>query len=404
MISKKPSILFISWDGPQTNYLENLFFPIFSNLTDWQFHVVQLSWAGKEKQEHLKTLALRLGIGYSHIQVIRRPHPMAGAAVTVLRSIPLLKSYIRKHGIEVLMPRSTFPAMIAGVLQKKMPHLKLVFDADGLPLEERVDFSGLDPKGFQYRFLKKQERQTLLLADRVLVRSDHAARFHLQHIGERHSGKFFKVTNGRDKDFFSVDLVSRTAFRKKLGLAEGQLLLVYTGSLGPQYGWEEMAGIFEELLMWRSDSKLLILSGNPAFLQNKVPAAIADKVIVKEGPFNEIPAWLSAADIALAIRKPLPSMKGVAPIKLGEYLLMGLPTIASQGIGDSEALLAGLPFVYHFDHDRVRETKGAAAWVKEQKAVDKESIRQFALRHFTLDKSIMEYRQALAGLIKTDEA
>ena len=404
MIPKKPSILFITWDGPQTNYLENLFFPIFRGLTDWDFHVIQFSWAGQEKQEHLKTLASRIGIHYTHVDVMRKPHPLLGTAVTVLKGIPLLKSYLKKHRIDVLMPRSTFPAMMASAIQKKMPQLKIVFDADGLPLEERVDFSSLDPKSFQYRFLKKQERQMLLLTDRVLVRSHHATRFHLQHVGEEYLPKFFRVTNGRDEEFFSIDAGLRMAFRQRLGLFEHQLLLVYTGSLGPQYGWEEMAGIFEELLKRRADSSLLILTGNPAYLQNKIPAAIADKVVVMEGPFNEIPAWLNAADVAFAVRQPLPSMKGVAPIKLGEYLLMGLPTIASKGIGDSEELLDGLPFVYHFDHDKVGEIASAAAWIIGQKEVHKDRIRQFALQYFTLDKSIGDYRKALDGLLHTDEA
>ena len=217
MIPKKQSILFITWDGPQTNYLENLFFPIFSGLTVWDFHVIQFSWAGKEKQAQLKALAERIGIHYTHIDVTRKPHPLPGTAVTILRGIPLLKSYIRKHRIDVLMPRSTFPAMMAGALKKKMPDLKIVFDADGLPLEERVDFSGLDPKGFQYRFLKKQEKQMLLLADRVLVRSDHATRLHLYHVGERHAPKFFRVTNGRDAAFFSANAALRMAFRQRLG-------------------------------------------------------------------------------------------------------------------------------------------------------------------------------------------
>src|SRR5690606_8425969 len=179
-----------TWDGPQTNYLENLFFPIFSRLTDWHFHVIQFSWAGQEKQEYLKALAARIGISYTHVDVLRKPHPLLGTAVTVLRSILLLKSYLKKHSVDVIMPRSTFPAMMAGALKKRMPHLKIVFDADGLPLEERVDFGGLDSKGFQYRFLKEQEIKMLLLADAVLTRSNKATRIHLKNIGEEHASKF----------------------------------------------------------------------------------------------------------------------------------------------------------------------------------------------------------------------
>jgi len=403
MISIKPSILFITWDGPQTNYLENLFFPIFSGLHEWQFHVLQFSWAAEEKQDQLKELACQMGITYTPIPVIRKPHPILGTIITLAKGIRFLRSYIAEQDIEVLMPRSTFPAIIAQALKKKQPGLKIIFDADGMPLEERVDFSGLDPKGLQYRLLKSQERKMLLLADRVLVRSHHASRHHLQHIGESYSSKFFRVSNGRDERFFTINSDARAAFRKQLGLSEHQLLLVYTGSLGPQYGWEIMAGIFQELLKRQPDSRLLILSGNPEYLQNRIAPAIADSLTIISGRYEDVPGWLNAADFALAIRKPMPSMRGVAPIKLGEYLLMGLPTIASKGIGDSEELLEGLPFVCLFDHDHEGEEESAAAWITDHHDVGRDSIRQFAQQHFTLNKSIGDYRQALAEGRNTNE-
>ena len=398
MRSKKRSILFITWDGAQTNYLENLFFPIFKGLQEWDFHVVQFSWAAKEKQDQLDKLANRTGIAYAHISINRKPHPIIGTIITLAKGIRFLKSYVAEQGIDVLMPRSTFPAMMAKALKRKIPGLKIVFDADGLPLEERVDFSGLNPQSFQYRFMKKQERQMLLMADQVLVRSHHATRFHLQHIGERHSPKFFRVTNGRDDEFFTINSDLRAAFRKKLGLSEHQLLLVYTGSLGPQYGWEIMAGIFLKLLKSKPDSRLLILTGHPEYLKNKIPPAIADSLIAISGRYEDVPGWLNAADFALAIRNPRPSMRGVAPIKLGEYLLMGLPIIASKGIGDSEELLEGLPFVYLFDHDKIQEEENAAAWIMDRTDVDKEAIRQFAKQHFTLSRSIQDYQRALSQL------
>lgn len=399
MIPKKPSILFITWDGPQTNYLENLFFPIFEGLEDWQFHVLQFSWAGEAKQEQLKTLAKKMGIRYTHMSVIRKPHPVLGTLITLTKGIRFLTTYVRTHHIEVLMPRSTFPAMMAKASKHNYPELQIVFDADGLPLEERVDFNGLNPKGRQYRFLKKQERRMLRLADRILARSQHAIHLHLQAIGEQHSTKFYKVTNGRDEDFFSLDPALRKTFREKLGLADDELLMVYTGSLGPQYGWEIMVAIFQKILASRPGSKLLILTGDENQLQDQLPPNIT----VISGQYKEVPAWLNAGDLALAIRQPLPSMKGVAPIKLGEYLLMGLPTIASKGIGDSEALLEDFPYVYLFDHDHKDETKKAAAWALGQTAIDKKAIRRFGLQHFGLKRALRDYGNALDGLRRRDE-
>lgn len=395
----KRNILFITWDGPQTNYLESLFFPIFKGLQDWNFYVVQFSWADKEKQDYLTDLANEMGIVYTHFNIIRSPHPLPGTMITVAKGIGFLKSYLKKHHVDVLMPRSTFPAIMAKSLKRKLPHLKIVFDADGLPLQERVDFSGLRPRGIQYKFLKSQETQMLLLADQVLVRSNHAKSVHLETIGYRFFNKFFKVINGRDPEFFTLDTALRAIYRQKLGLTEAQLLVVYSGSLGPQYGWEVMTEVFQELSNIYPSSRFLILTSDPGYLKNRVPDTISDKLVIVTGPYKDIPGWLNAADLAFAIRKPMLSMKGVSPIKLGEYLLMGLPTIASMGIGDSEKELKGQSFVHLFNHEDNSEVKNTINWVNQQSFSDKEIIRQFAKRQFTLKRSIEDYQKALEALV-----
>lgn len=403
MYSRK-RVLFVTWDGPQTNYLENLFFPIFSQLKEWDFHVLQFSWAKQDKPQELMHLARTLGIHYTHIPSQRWPHPLVGTVFTLRKGIQKLKAYIDRHRIDILMPRSTFPAIMAQAIKRKQPQLKVVFDADGLPLEERVDFGGLNPQGLQYQYLKQKERQMLQLADRVLVRSNHAIVHHLQRIGEQHKGKFYRVSNGRNEQFFNLNSELREDCRKKLGLGDKDLLVVYTGSLGPQYGVDTMMQVFSAIRQQCLHSKFLVLTGNPAYLNDRLPQSLLAHVKVVSGPYNQIPVWLNAADLAFAFRQPLPSMKAVAPIKLGEYLMMGLPTIASKGIGDAEGLLQGKTFVHLFDHQQPDNIKIAAAWAMSRGAIDKTSIRQFALQHFSLNKSKEDYQTALKGLFRTDEA
>ena len=45
------NVLFVSWDGPQVNYLESLFAPIFMRLRSYgyKFHVVHFTWAQPER-------------------------------------------------------------------------------------------------------------------------------------------------------------------------------------------------------------------------------------------------------------------------------------------------------------------------------------------------------------------
>ncbi len=113
-----------------------------------------------------------------------------------------------------------------------------------------------------------------------------------------------------------------------------------------------MLAIFKRYQEKKATAKFLIFSGNPEFVTAKIPDAMRNNIVVKSVPFVEVPQYLAAADIAFAIRKPTFSMQGVAPIKLGEYLLMGLPTIASAGIGDTETLLEGVPGTFLFRSQR----------------------------------------------------
>ena len=45
-------------------------------------------------------------------------------------------------------------------------------------------------------------------------------------------------------------------------------------------------------------------------------------------------------EVITALRRSSFSMRAVAPIKLGEYLLCGLPALASPGVGDTDAIAA----------------------------------------------------------------
>ena len=113
---------------------------------------------------------------------------------------------------------------------------------------------------------------------------------------------------------------------------------------------------------------------------------------------DKVVDYLNASDIAFAIRKPSCSMQGVAPIKLGEYLLTGLPTIASKGIGDTEEQIVKIQngcFLY--DHSaKDREIK-AVNWVTEENR-DRNIISKSAKDMFSLEKSAEKYINAIISI------
>jgi glycosyltransferase involved in cell wall biosynthesis len=393
------NLLFITWDGPKTSYMEGLFMPILNQVqtqSKYGIHIVQFTWAAPEKIAITQNAAYELQLIYTHREIIRKPIAVLGNIITIFKGIRFLKKYIKNNNITIVMPRSTMPAIMVNRIAKQ--NLKIVFDADGLPIEERVDFSGLSRKSKHYLFFKKEENKMLELADGVLTRSHEAIKIHSQTIGNTDLEKFSVVLNGRNTDFFKPNTSEREKMRKVLSISEQAKVLVYCGSLGPQYGWDEMLAIFSKYQGENPKALFLILTFNLAFAKERIPNELKESIIVKTVPFAEVPNYLSAADVAFAIREPKYSMQGVAPIKLGEYLLMGIPTIASIGIGDTEQILNSIPNCFLYLHQNPNRVAEAVAFIEGLRETNFEEIRKFAIPFCSIEKSATSYCNALNKL------
>lgn len=392
------NLLFITWDGPQTSYMEGLFMPIFQVIAkegEYQFHVIQFTWADAQKIAHTKAAADQMGITYTAWPVLRKPNVSVGSLLTVLSSAGKIKKYIRENNVHIVMPRSTFPAMI--VNQIKIKNFKLIFDADGLPIEERIDFAGLKKESFQYKLMKSAETKMLKSADAVMTRSQKAIDIHLANIGESYRSKFSVIFNGRDKNVFAYRPKLREEVRQELGLKD-ELLFVYAGSLGPQYCLTEMLGIFQAYAEKR-EAKFLILTGNTAFAEQNIPMELKAHVILKSVPSEKVSFYLNGGDVAFGLRKPTFSMQGVAPIKLGEYLLCGLPVIASMGIGDTERILENFEECYLYDHfigllPQIAQIKN---FVEKAIFANRNNIAQKAQDYFSLEAAAESYIHAITN-------
>lgn len=390
------NLLFITWDGPQTSYMEGLFMPIFQEIAKqgaYQFHVVQFTWADAQKIAHTKAAAHQMGITYTAWPVLRKPNVSIGSLLTVLTSSAKIKKYIRENNIHIVMPRSTFPAMIVNQIKDK--NFKLIFDADGLPIEERIDFAGLKKESFQYKLMKSAETKMLKSADAVITRSQKAIGIHIATIGESYQSKFSVVFNGRDKNIFAYQPHLREEPRHELALKD-ELLFVYAGSLGPQYCLTEMLEIFQAYAQ-KHLAKFLILTGNTDFAEQNIPSELKPHVILKSVPSEKVSFYLNGGDAAFGLRKPTFSMQGVAPIKLGEYLLCGLPTIASKGIGDTEKILENFEECYLYDHSigllpQIPQIKN---FVEKAIFVDRNNIAQKAQHYFSLEAAAESYLKAM---------
>jgi len=398
------NILFVTWDGPQVSYLEALFLPIFKELNDlgYRFHILQFTWGAKNKVAQTKKACEIAGCTYEMVPVIRKPIAL-GRLISAVMGYRAIQRSIEQYNIDVALPRSTLPALSC-LLALRGSDTKFVFDADGLPLDERVDFGGLSPSGLVYRLLRDIESQAVRRADKVLTRSDRASDILLARAGAgTKAEKFYVVTNGRDANLFFPGVSgSREATRCSLGIPFRAPLLVYAGSIGPQYCVDEMFRLYERVLEQRPDAHLLVLTGSPEIINAKLESRerVIDKVMVMRVSANDVPAYLATSDLGLAFRRSSFSMQGVSPIKLGEYLLCGLPLVATRGIGDTDVIdkQAGI-LVEHMDE---AELSAVADWfvhtVLPQREVLRSHCREIGVRYFSLETSVASYYQSLTEL------
>lgn len=401
---EKTKILFIAWDDPKVNYLEGLFAPIFDVLSKkyrYEFHIIQFSWATAERIQYLTEVCLARNISYVHFQVSHKPIVAIGKIFTLFFGIRFLAGYLKANGIGIVMPRSTMPACMVLSLKKKIDDLKVIFDADGLPIEERVDFAGLKKGGARYKQLKGIEKEIILIADLILTRTRKAADFLLSQY-HAENRKFFLVQNGRDESLFKPSTEHRRIVRSKYNIPGNATVLVYAGSAGPQYGAEQMMFIYERLKDKGILVYFLILTNSPGYFSDYIKDASDNHLIIDRVPFESIPACLSAADFAFALRSATFSMRGVSPVKLGEYLLMGLPVIASAEIGDTTEMLQEKSFAYLLEDFRHESLEKAVAWVLQQSEAGGnlgDDARQFAVGQYGLSQSAKAYHTAIQHIL-----
>lgn len=401
-------LLFISWDGPQVNYLESLFLPIFSRLREYgiEVHVLHLTWSKPDRVDNNKLKCKKYNVGYTHIPIHFRLG-ILGQVLACFRAIFYLFQATRRAKFDCLMPRSIIPGMIC-LLSSSFCKLPIIFDADGLAFDEKVDFQGLNPSSLIYRLFRDIEAQLVRLSKKTLVRTSKAAEILLARSGPGVLiTRFSVISNARDSTLFrpSNDL-SRAQARAEIGIAPQVPLLIYVGSVGPQYCFSEMLEIFRQFHQYDNSAKLLILT---LTCDQVIPYLssfndIREHIIIMSSEPVRVPRLVAAADVGLAVRSTAFSMQAVSPIKIGEYLLCGVPVIASG--------IESISSFHQFDvikvlHDSSSSSvDSAVAWIRTILNRDKSEVqfvsRSLGILHFSLNSMASKFAQVIRSSLQSN--
>ncbi len=150
--------------------------------------------------------------------------------------------------------------------------------------------------------------------------------------------QIYRLPSCVDSKKFFFNIESKEKIRKQLDITD-QKIFLYVGKFGGIYYKEEIALACK--VFYKADPKSFFLIVTPN--DNKEITEIFNKYEIPQSNFfitsahyDHIQDYISASDIGIVAIPPLPSQKYRSPIKVGEYLLCGLPYIVVKGVSEDD--------------------------------------------------------------------
>ena len=238
-------------------------------------------------------------------------------------------------------------------------------------------------------------------ADRVVVVSP-AFKDHLIKYWSVPSDRISTVENGVETDLFHFDPTSAMEVRKQLNLEE-RFLVCYIGTMGNAHGLHKLIAAAEQL-QTALPKALFLLIGEGAEKQQLVELAavrhLANIQFLDQQPREEIPAFVSAADLCLVMLKKSELFKTVIPTKLLEYMACQRAVIVAVD-GQARKIVEEACGGVFIEPENVNALVGAILDLaanpqrREQMGV---SGRDYILRNFSRAKTARDYIEVLEKL------
>ncbi|ABB31729.1 glycosyl transferase group 1 [Geobacter metallireducens RCH3] len=259
---------------------------------------------------------------------------------------------------------------------------KLIMDLHGAGPEE-VLFHNPTSKLHEsvYSYESRLEQEIALNADFITCQSVNM----IEHLIIKYPAtraRFHPFQCSVRSELFRMDLDTRSYYRQKLQLNDGETLFVYCGSVHKWQNVHYSVNVFAEYLKCSATAaKLLIMCPNPdAELCNHAYSLglSDDDFRIIAVPHEEVPAYLNAADIGFLIRDDGVVNRVASPTKLGEYLACGLSVIVGNVANSwSSARLDSSCFCF-VDLDNAAGAANTILRFVDSKSDDPMSVKQSA--------------------------
>ena len=157
------------------------------------------------------------------------------------------------------------------------------------------------------------------------------------------------VPNFVDPNRFKVDLRAREKVREEMEIKKDEIVVGYAGAFTYWEGVPILLQAFKNLTKKHSKIKLAIMGKIYSLKKDDDVARFVenmdlknDVILIPSQPHEDVPKFLSAFDILCCPKIDCEINRLITPIKIIEYLSMGLPTVASAVGGITNTIEDGV--------------------------------------------------------------
>ena len=355
------SALYVCYFGLREPLVQTQVLPYLRELVadGWAMHILTFEpdWPAafpQPEQEARRSALASDGITW-HARPYSKSHGVAAKLRDIAGGLVAARRIARRNRVRIIHGRAHVGTAIA-CLAAAFSRRKVLFDIRGFNPEEYVDSGHWPAGGRKFRLLKMAEHVMLWYASGFVI---------LTHVGREHlfpkathtaadPADLYHLPDGRpvqvipccvDPARFQrapMDAAAIAQLKAELGLADTSRIIAHVGALGGLYPEDRIVATFAALYRNDPGTGFLILCQNDT---SRLRALYAEaglppgRLWVGKVTAAEVPRYVALADWGLSLKRESFSQLSCSPTKSPEYLLAGLPVLASQGIGDTDRLL-----------------------------------------------------------------
>ncbi|HQR74649.1 MAG TPA: glycosyltransferase [Sulfurovum sp.] len=288
-----------------------------------------------ERVDEIKALVETHNIEWSY-GVYSNKYGVVSAVWQILKTVRLGSKLIKKHAIDIVHARSMIPATI-GLLLKRWHGVKLFFDIRGFAIDEKVDSGRLKKGSLLYKMLKKLDDHLYGAADHIVTLT-HKAKEILNEQLTISKEKITVIPTCANKEVFKLmDEEQKVTFKRALGYAKSDKIVLHTGTVGTWYDFESEVKLVKEMMRQDETIHFLVLNKNEQdFIRQMFETYTLSpgRVRISSSSFDEVYKYLNIADVSLFFIKSSYSKQASAPTKFAENVACRLPSITNANVGD----------------------------------------------------------------------